>query len=481
MFAITKYLDEYYLRNYIVNVAKEAKIDHKEINYRKLTVLKSHYISSFQKYNYNFYWINYNNVSDFEIGCHSDREQITTDNFNNIKINIFENSPLIFFENMTIVELNFIFAMYFAYYKLKDDKGKFYHGIIETRKNRVIFHTDEEILKYIPYSDYAMLAITNKSAYKICVTRDEEDCKICEESQLMLDSSKYNFCGNICNSKYILIPHNICTDICDESIFSINDNKCGLCKDFGDGNEYKFYNQSGCVKEKPENSIYVNEDLKIIDCDNNYKYENGKCILKCHDNCNNCTMYSTNINNQQCTSCKNGQLFLQDGNCVTKCSNKYFLVDNNCQKCNSSCETCNKASDNCTSCIIGKYLEKTTEIYKCKNCNDNCETCEFSGDNCLTCNQASSFKFFFNFSCYEICPNNTKLNKTNNICEEITNVKKVDEDNSNNISVMLLFFIVITVGLFSLLIFCLFKNYFLLNKKSSDNLLNEIDEDLRVK
>ena len=39
--------------------------------------------------------------------------------------------------------------------QLLNDKGKFYYGIIDVPRNRVIFHTNEEIIKYIPYLDYA--------------------------------------------------------------------------------------------------------------------------------------------------------------------------------------------------------------------------------------------------------------------------------------------------------------------------------------
>ena len=483
MYAITRYLDAYYLKNYFVDVTNTGSFKFTLHNQRKLSDIKSKCIASFGKdNNFNFYWINYNNVSDFEIGSHSDNGQITTDNFNNITIEISTNSPLLFFEKMTIIELEFIFTTCFAYYKLKDDKNKFYYGIIDASKNRVIFHTDEEITKCIPYSDYAMLAITNKSAYKICISRNETDCEICNDNQLMLDSSKYNFCGTNCNSNYILMPHNICTDTCDERIFSIKDNKCGLCKDFGDGSEFKFYNQTGCTNKKPENSIFVNEDLKIIDCDINYKYENGNCILKCHDYCEKCSMYSTDINNQQCTSCKNN-LYLQKGNCVEKCSNKYFLIDKQCRKCDNSCESCDKASNNCTSCINGKYIDNSTQTYLCKNCSDNCETCENSGDNCLTCNQALSFKYFFNSSCYENCPNNTKLSEIKNICEEIRNENdngKEKNNPNNNSSIGWGFLIIILILLFLFLLFFLFfRRYRVFHKKTSEGLLIDIDKELR--
>ena len=148
------------------------------------------------------------------------------------------------------------------------------------------------------------------------------------------------------------------------------------------------------------------------------------------------------------------------------------MNDKNCQQCDVSCKTCNKTSDNCTSCKSGQYLDKTTKTQMCKKCNDNCETCEFSGDNCITCNQTSSFKYFFNSRCYDNCPNETKLNGSINKCE----VKNNEKDDPNKFPVMLVFFILIAAGLFSLLIFFLYRNNFIRNKKSSYNLLNEIDE-----
>ena len=343
MFAIIKNGNKYFLDYIIVDVKENEDFGYEESNgMRELTSLKSNYLACFQKETTNFYWINYNNAYDLEIGSYTGNEDFVKTGIYNLNIQTFKKSPLEFLEKITIFELKFIFQMYFAYYIIKNDKDKYYYGIIDVPRNRVIFNTDKEIIKYIPYLDYAMLAITKNSAYKICVSRDENDCHRCSDSQFMIDSSKYNFCGNNCNTKYILKPNNICSDTCDKSIFIIkNNNECGLCRDLGDGNEYKFYNQSGCLKEKPENSIYVNENLKIIDCDNNYKYENGKCILKCHNNCDNCTIYSIDINNQKCTSCKSG-LVLQDGNCIEKCSNNYFLNDKICQKCDESCQTCNK-------------------------------------------------------------------------------------------------------------------------------------------
>lgn len=472
MFSIVNEYDHFSLYNLVFDVQKEGDINFEVINSRYLTYLRTNYTASFQKDTFNFYWINYNSVYDFEIGSHSDNQAITTENIYGINIDVKYN-PLVFFEKMTIIELKFIFGMFFAYYKLMDDKGKFYYGIIDVPRYRVIFHTDEEIIKYIPYLDYVMLAITKNSAYKICVSRNETDCERCKDGEFMLDSSNYNFCGTQCKTKFILIPYNICTDICDERIYSYNDkNECGLCKDLGTGYEYKFYNQSGCFNEKPANSIDVNAELKIIDCEKNYKYENGKCILRCHDNCEQCSSYSEDNNNQNCISCKNERLFIENGNCVKKCQKDYYLNEKECIKCDESCETCNKDKDNCTSCSKGKYLDNITDTYMCKNCNEKCETCN-NRDNCITCNQNSSFKFLFNFNCYEKCPNNTIYNKTINMCQEIKN-----KNNTNSNSIILSIFTIITASLLFIVLFQFFRRYCCIKQKKSDNLLNKIKTQL---
>ena len=456
MFSIIKEGKEFKLYNLLFDVRKDGDINFNYINHRYLTYSKTNYTASFQKDSFNFYLISYNSVDDFEILSHSDNQEITTDNIGQINID-FLYKPLVFFEKMTIMELKFIFAMFFAYYKLKDENDKFYYGILDVPRNRVIFHTDKEILKFIPYLDYSMLAITKDSAYKICVSRNDNDCQICKDNIFMLDSSNYNFCGVHCKTKYILIPHNICTNTCDKKIFSYNDkNECGLCKDLGIGKEYKFFNQTGCLQERPVNSIDVNSELKIIDCANNYKYKNGKCLLSnCHDNCDECNYYSEDNNNQQCISCRNEKLFIEEGNCVEQCSEQYFL-----------------------------------NMKKCIKCNESCRTCEFNKDNCLTCDETSSFKFLFKNSCYEKCPNNTIYNTKINSCEEIKKENKEEDGdsqkdekegkykgNNNDIkeSIMLSIFTIITAVLLFIVLFCFFRKYCCLKIQYSENLMKKIN------
>lgn len=307
------------------------------------------------------------------------------------------------------------------------------------------------------------------------------------KNDFKLDSSNYNFCGSECSTKYILKPDNICSNTCDESIFIVkNNNECGLCKDLDNENIYKMYNEPVCLKIKPNNSIYINEELKIIDCDKNYKYYNGNCIPQCHDNCGQCTIYSKDNNDQKCLTCKDETLFLENGNCVEACSSHYFLNNKNCKECDSSCKSCDKASNNCTSCYNETYLDETLETHYCIHCNDNCEACEFSEDNCISCKQSSSFKYLFNNSCYQNCPKNTIFNITLNECEEIKkNDDKEDKEDQENSktnskdSIMLAIFLTITGVLLFMILFCFYRRFCCNRKKSNISLLNEINTELR--
>ena len=90
----------------------------------------------------------------------------------------------------------------------------------------MIFNTDEAITVFKPYSYNSFLAITDKSAYKICALAYNSECiSSCsnEGDTIYIDSQRPNFCGNKC-SKYMMVPTGICVDECDQNIFHILDN-----------------------------------------------------------------------------------------------------------------------------------------------------------------------------------------------------------------------------------------------------------------
>ena len=114
-----------------------------------------------------FYFMTYNDVSDFKSGysvSHPDDFKI-----NSVTIKKNENTPFEFLDEVEIKEMNFLFNNKYVYYTIYDAKTKkTYHGILDIKFNKVMFNTDEEIDVFIPYSTNSMLAITKKSAYKIC-------------------------------------------------------------------------------------------------------------------------------------------------------------------------------------------------------------------------------------------------------------------------------------------------------------------------
>ena len=218
---------------------------------------------------------------------------------------------------------------------------------------------------------------------------------------------------------------------------------------------------------------------KIIACIDGYKYENGKCILgQCNENCKECMAYSEDNNNQKCISCKDSNLFLQEGNCVKKCSDNYFVNEKKCENCDNSCKSCSKNSQNCTNCKEGYYMVKTSDSNKCEKCSTNCKTCKKGEEgeikNCDSCNQESEFKYLFNKSCVLICPNNT-FSSSKNEC--IVNDDR-EKGRKHKDDTMLIIFIVISGTLLLIIIICFFKKFCWNQRKSSDTLLDEINKEL---
>lgn len=400
----------------------------------------------------NFYWINYYNTSDFSSGYCKDIINVSTIEDNIIKININKNdfSPLKFLEKTSIEYIKLIRNSKYAYYKIKSNNISYY-GMIDIENNRVIFNTNEIIKIFKPLSKNSLLAITERTAYEICAIKSENNgcLEKCDSKNEIIDSEKYNHCGerNSCPNN-ILMPDNICINACNESIFIKTNNYCILCKDINNSAPFKLINEEGCLENKPENTYYINEDLKIIDkchdfckkcvgkfdnqcteCKNGYQLKNGKCIANtiCFPSCSDCIEYSNNKNDQKCKSCIAGKLFQEDkGNCLDKCPDGYFQNDDFCQKCPSN--------------FYFNYDDK-----KCYKCDDNCNTCssrkENDNENCLSCKYGKLLINYGNMpkNCVIECPEG--LSQKNGKCIK------------NNTNYMIwIFFILITIILLMIMI-----------------------------
>ena len=415
-------------------------IDFTEKLNKNIEISKANYYSYFISPSNITYWINYNNIDDFTSGYTlTEINPFSTENLDNFNLKYNNDTPLKFIGDSKIEKLLFIRNTKYVYYKINNN-NTIYHGIIDIRNNRVIFNTNENIKEFRPLTNHSLIAITNNSAYEICLFKNEEgncvnDCGSPENE--FIDSELNNRCkkqDDKCNN-YILYPENICIENCDTKFYILNKKQCGLCKDLNTTHQFKLINSNKCLDQKEENTYYISENLKIIaychescknctgpidtqciECQTGYeKNEDGKCIklpYNCHKNCQKCRGPSTNEDEQNCTSCKYDLLLEKEkGNCFKECPEIGYYENNKyCEKCVSPCESC-KNETHCTTCINSFYFNGNDST--CYECDSNCETCIFGKENENEhCTKCKKDKFLFNETeiggnCVENCPEGT--------------------------------------------------------------------------
>ena len=448
--------------------------------------LQSNYKAFFNSKNSNFYWINYNNNNkEFKSGYCNNIENLYYSDINNIQIKNNENSPLEFLDKVTIKQMQFIPYTRFVYYEIFNENEKTtYHGIIDITLNKVVFNTNVKINKFIPYSDNSMLAITDKSAYKICIMKNANNNNCIDPLSCgngyypVYNAGELNQCkSNTECDNYNLYPNNICIDSCNQSIYTIKDKNCGLCRDLGENdNKYKLINTEGCTIKDLEGTKVINEELQLLDCLDNYQLMDGKCVLiNCHKLCNGCYNTSNDDKNQLCKTCKYENYYLYNGNCNEECPIGTFKSNNNkCENCDDNCKTCDKNSTECKSCNIGFYLNEKEQ--KCNNCSLNCKECskgeEGDNENCISCNKDSNYPYLIKakgyFSnCVNKCPNNTILKDNECIIEE------KDEESF----ILYIYIILIAILLIIVLLYFYIKECSK-GKKSDENLISDINTEL---
>ena len=155
-----------------------------------------HTKACFSSSNDSFYYVTYNETyleSGYsEVSSMGSYLQLT-----NFGRNHNSKSPFSFVDNIEIKSVNLIRDTTYAYYEIYNkDKDIKYHGLIDIKNNKVLYNLEEEISTFIPYSKTEMLAITQNSAYKICIIKDGSSCSAsCSSNNLLLDSD-----GNKCQS-----------------------------------------------------------------------------------------------------------------------------------------------------------------------------------------------------------------------------------------------------------------------------------------
>ena len=259
----------------------------------------------------------------------------------------------------------------YAYYKIENkNTGKTYHGIFDIVLNKIVFNTDEKINVFIPYSSNSMLAITDKSAYRICtIFNDNKDGCIeeCPSGNDIILDDEGNKCGPTTpTNKVLLIPEGVYISSCDTSIYFSNGTHCGLCRDMDVTKPYKFINGTECISPFPSNANYYNvenqqlKSLNLLVCNSGYILSGNECIPHCYESCATCTVYSEDVQAQHCLTCIPGyekeSESSPDTNCLQKCS-----VENS-----QKCSKCNEESNRlglCLSCKEGYEKVNYTTLH----------------------------------------------------------------------------------------------------------------------
>ena len=234
--------------------------------------------------------------------------------------------------------MNFLLYTQYVYYIIYNNQtNKTYHGVLDIKSNEIIFNTDEDI--------NTMLAITNNTAYRICLQNDSD-----------------------CNSKERCQNENCLT--CDEQSNSIN--LCTSC-DENKGyvkvgyNDNSFYN---CVKNDDPvlERFYYNETL------NAYK--------PCYKLCKSC-IKDGNESYHNCLECSDGYMLKPGNNSYNICVNysKYYYIHKN---------------DYHPFNIYKCPMKSKFYIIDKNSCIDNCS-------------YDAEYKYTFNSKCIKECPQDTSV------------------------------------------------------------------------
>jgi len=120
----------------------DASVDPKE---KTLIETKTYTQAYFKNYSDEFYFMTYNNASDFTSGY----SNVTTSDYKSIggvQVHINKESPFEFIDDVEIKEMNFLLYNKYIYYAIYNPQTNItYHGIYDVVLNKIMFNTDIDI------------------------------------------------------------------------------------------------------------------------------------------------------------------------------------------------------------------------------------------------------------------------------------------------------------------------------------------------
>ena len=298
-------------------------------NEKKLIDNKSITQAYFKNNSNDFFFITYNNATDFTSGYSKNYNPSNYHDTSNPPFEINSESPFEFLDEVEINEMNFLLNNKYVYYKITNKQtNEIYHGILDVVTNKIMFNTNETINEFIPYSSNSMLAITGETAYRICIIKTQtgdntNDCiDECTSPNRIIRDSEGNKCGTSCDNpnKYLLVPDDICINECDtryyiSDISDENGKRCGLCKDLDNQKPYRLIGGTECIAEIPIGGYEYNSKLKLLKCKSGYILNENTCIPHCYSTCSICSEYSENPDSQKCLNCTSGY-YLDGEQCI---------------------------------------------------------------------------------------------------------------------------------------------------------------------
>ena len=293
--------------------------------------------------------------------------------------------------------------------KVQNMQGMFYQCELLKYLDLSNFNTSltNNMIKMFSYS--GLLLYINLKSFKIKNNTQiiktfqyiNHNTKVClnDSETINLLSSQINnlTCSHICFEENIKISwnENTCFKSCNES-------------------QYKYDYRNYCNEKCPNNAFVPEYDNYLcLDKTENgiYYLDNSIGVYKeCYQSCKKCNKGGNETNNN-CLECKDNYIFLNDSkyqnNCYKKCNFYYYFDEFDIYNCTEE-EVC---------------PEKYNKLIKEKNrCIDNCE-------------KDNIYKYEFNNTCYEQCPNGTiQYNFTcfiEEIIEEDTYLNKIQEYTAN--------------------------------------------------
>ncbi|KAL4493856.1 hypothetical protein ABPG73_010134 [Tetrahymena malaccensis] len=263
----------------------------------------------------------------------------------------------------------------------------------------------DDVLKF---GGYCFKKQSSCKSYSLKSLREDKKQFVCDECVNPKDIKYYDgSCQKTC-----IEWHGMFDDVCQQCY-----NDCIKCPKIYECNRCEIgmfvLDNVACVKESDCLEIggrfmnNINKTCDVCQIDQGYYQSEGQCN-KCHSSCKTCSGGQYN----QCLSCFEGSILLDDKTCYTCTLNDGYYIDDskNCKQCHYSCKTCNGGSElNCLTCKGNLIIDSKTK--KCV-CNlSNCIECSLDGFSCIKCKEGYAGK-----DC-SVC-NTTQGNYIdNNICK----------------------------------------------------------------